>query len=45
MQNWLKGDDISTNFEDEPTHKKYEFYESVELEYASTEAAATSTTH
>ncbi|CAL8112897.1 unnamed protein product [Prunus armeniaca] len=43
MQNWLKGDDISTNLEDEPTHEEYEFYESVELEYASTEAAATST--
>ncbi|CAL2239599.1 unnamed protein product [Prunus armeniaca] len=38
-----KGDDISTNLEDEPTHEEYEFYESVELEYASTEAAATST--
>ncbi|XP_021823899.1 uncharacterized protein LOC110765131 isoform X2 [Prunus avium] len=43
MQNWLKGDDICTNLEDEPTPEEYEFYESVELEYASTEAAATST--
>ncbi|VVA31362.1 PREDICTED: zinc finger [Prunus dulcis] len=39
----LKGDDISTNLEDEPTPKEYEFYESVELEYASIEVAVTST--
>ncbi|BFG30968.1 hypothetical protein CerSpe_172420 [Prunus speciosa] len=38
-----RGDDICTNLEDEPTPEEYEFYESVELEYASTEAAATST--
>ncbi|CAL9019875.1 unnamed protein product, partial [Prunus brigantina] len=31
MQNWLKGNDISTNLEDEPTPEEYEFYESVEL--------------
>ncbi|BFG34961.1 hypothetical protein CerSpe_212350 [Prunus speciosa] len=43
MQNWLKGDAICTNLEDEPTPKKYEFYDSVELEYARTKAAATST--
>ncbi|CAL8173969.1 unnamed protein product [Prunus armeniaca] len=45
MDDWIKGDDISTNLEDEPTPKEYEFYESVGLEYASTKAPVTNTTH
>ncbi|CAH9068968.1 unnamed protein product [Cuscuta europaea] len=34
MQNWLKGDNIITHFEDEPCTKELEFYEAIETELA-----------
>ncbi|VFQ96755.1 unnamed protein product [Cuscuta campestris] len=36
MQSWLKGDDIITDFEDEPCHEELEFYEDIEEELRNT---------
>lgn len=35
MQNWLKGDDITTHFDVEPCIEELEFYEAIETESAS----------
>ncbi|CAH9113124.1 unnamed protein product [Cuscuta europaea] len=42
MQNWLRGDNIITNFEDEPCVEELEFYENIEEELRNMSSSKTS---
>ncbi|CAH9074145.1 unnamed protein product, partial [Cuscuta epithymum] len=40
MQNWLRGDDILIQFQDEPCAEELEFYEGIETELANEKAGS-----